>query len=76
MPVSVADVISKLSVIATVQISTVWDEEGERMNFTIFTIVPQLTWHILFGENHHDSNKALIGHADPASSSDTPACNA
>ena len=64
IPVSVADARSKLSAIATMQIPIVWDG-GKESIFTML-VVPQLSWPILFGENHLHSTKALVDHAVPS----------
>ena len=64
IPVSVADARSKLSAIATMQIPIVWDG-GKESIFTML-VVPQLSWPILFGENHLLSTKTLVDHAVPS----------
>ena len=62
--VSVADARSKLSAIATMQIPIVWDG-GKESIFTML-VVPQLSWPILFVENHLHSTKALVDHVVPS----------
>jgi len=50
IPVSVAGPSSNLRAVGTMQVPIVW-ENGRKVTFTML-VVPQLSWPILFGQNH------------------------
>ena len=71
IPVSVAGPSSDLRAVGTMQVPIVW-ENGRLTTFTML-VVPQLSWPILFGQNHlrqtdaHIYSKALkVPFADPS----------
>ena len=58
IPVSVAGPCSALRAVGTMQVPIVW-ENGRSTTFTML-VVPNLTWPILFGQNHLRQTDAII----------------
>ena len=78
IPVSVAGPSSDLRAVGTMQVPIIWDN-GRLTTFTML-VVPQLSWPILFGQNHfrqtdaHIYSKALKVHFEDPSMNFTVTC--